>query len=209
MLGPLTGHGEADFSRRAGNETREPCEAIYRLPALKLPAFAREGQRINHVAISRHKRGMIVSSPSRVKAPFCLRQRARNDDPMRLILASTSAYRRELLTRLELPFEVARPEVDETPEPGETPVALAERLALAKAQALAAREPDALIIGSDQVAYLGDEIFGKPGTVERAVAQLQRMRGQAVVFHTAVALLNTRSGQTRSAACRPRCASAT
>ena len=116
---------------------------------------------------------------------------------MRLILASTSAYRRELLTRLELPFEVARPEVDETPEPGETPVALAERLALAKAQALAAREPDALIIGSDQVAYLGDEIFGKPGTVERAVAQLQRMRGQAVVFHTAVALLNTRSGQTQ------------
>ena len=113
---------------------------------------------------------------------------------MKLVLASTSAYRKMLLERLQLPFETDRPETDETPLAGEAPAATAERLAVEKARAVAGRWPDALVIGSDQVAYLGDEVFGKPGTEERAVAQLQRMRGRTVVFHTAIALLNTRSG---------------
>lgn len=113
---------------------------------------------------------------------------------MRLVLASTSAYRRMLLERLHIPFETARPEVDETPLPGESPAATANRLALEKALAVAARFDDALVIGSDQVAHIGDEVFGKPGTVERAHAQLRRMSGETVVFHTALAVVNTRSG---------------
>lgn len=113
---------------------------------------------------------------------------------MKLVLASTSAYRKMLLERLQQPFETDRPETDETPHPGEHPAATAERLACEKARAVAGRWPDALIIGSDQVAHLGDEIFGKPGTEARAIAQLQRMRGETVVFHTALALLNTRTG---------------
>ncbi|MFU2487617.1 Maf family protein [Thauera sp. WH-1] len=112
---------------------------------------------------------------------------------MKLVLASTSAYRKMLLERLCIPFDTDRPETDETPLPGEAPPATAERLAAEKARAVAGRWPDALIIGSDQVAYLDDEVFGKPGTEARAVAQLQRMRGRTVTFHTALALLNTRS----------------
>lgn len=115
--------------------------------------------------------------------------------PMKLVLASTSAYRRELLQRFGLPFEVARPDIDESPLPGETPQATAERLAVEKARAVAGQFEDALIIGSDQVAHMGDTRFGKPGTVERAVAQLQSMSGRTVVFHTALAVLNTRSGR--------------
>jgi septum formation protein len=106
-----------------------------------------------------------------------------------LILASTSRYRRELLERLRLPFEVVAPHVDETPLPGELPAVLAQRLALAKAQAVAALQPDAVVIGSDQVADLDGEPMGKPGTHERAVAQLQRMRGRRVTFQTAVAVV--------------------
>ena len=113
---------------------------------------------------------------------------------MKLVLASTSAYRKMLLERLHLPFDTDRPETDETPLPGEAPAATAERLAAEKARAVAGRWPDALVIGSDQVAHLGDEVFGKPGTAARAIAQLQRMRGQTVVFHTALAVLNTRTG---------------
>lgn len=107
----------------------------------------------------------------------------------RLILGSTSPYRRELLARLRLPFEVLSPEVDETPQPGEAPPQLACRLALAKARAVAARAPAAVVIGSDQVADLGGEPLGKPGTHERAVAQLRRMRGRTVIFQTAVAVV--------------------
>ena len=114
---------------------------------------------------------------------------------MKLVLASTSAYRRELLQRFGLPFEVARPDIDESPLPGETPQATAERLAVEKARAVAGQFEDALIIGSDQVAHMGDTRFGKPGTIERAIAQLQSMSGRTVVFHTALAVLNTRSGQ--------------
>src|SRR6516225_3009237 len=97
--------------------------------------------------------------------------------PPPLILGSTSRYRRELLERLRVPFDVQRPEVDETPRPGEAPAALAARLALAKARAVAERFPRAVVIGSDQVADLDGGPIGKPGTHERAVAQLQAMSG--------------------------------
>jgi septum formation protein len=100
-----------------------------------------------------------------------------------LVLGSTSRYRRELLQRLNIPFDVAAPDVDETPLAGETP------LALAKAHAVAAQFPDAVVIGSDQVADLHGEPLGKPGTHARAVAQLRRMRGHTVVFQTAVAVV--------------------
>jgi len=111
-----------------------------------------------------------------------------------LILGSTSRYRRELLQRLRVPFDVVSPEVDETPLPDETPQALATRLALAKAKAVAALHPNAVVIGSDQVADLNGEPLGKPGTHERAVLQLQRMRGQTVVFQTAVSVVCQASG---------------
>ena len=111
-----------------------------------------------------------------------------------LVLGSTSRYRRELLQRLRLPFEVLAPEVDETPEPGETPAALAQRLALAKARAVAAQRPEAIVIGSDQVADLDGEPLGKPGDHERAVAQLRRMSGQTVLFQTALAVVCLETG---------------
>lgn len=106
-----------------------------------------------------------------------------------LILGSTSRYRRELLARLNTPFTVVGPDVDETPAEHEAPYALALRLALAKARAVAALHPEAVVIGSDQVADLNGTPLGKPGTHERAVLQLQRMRGQTVVFQTAVAVV--------------------
>jgi len=109
--------------------------------------------------------------------------------PPRLILASTSRYRRELLARLRLPFDVVAPDVDETPGVDEKPPALARRLALAKAQAVAARAPDAIVIGSDQVAELDGRCIGKPGTHDRATEQLRTMSGRTVVFHTAVSVL--------------------
>jgi len=108
---------------------------------------------------------------------------------MPLILASTSRYRRELLERLGLPFNIARPEVDESPLAGETAPDLARRLARAKASAIAAQHPEATIIGSDQVAALGSEFLGKPGTRENALAQLSALSGRQAVFHTAVCLL--------------------
>jgi septum formation protein len=111
-----------------------------------------------------------------------------------LILGSTSRYRRELLERLRVPFDVVSPDVDETPLTGEAPHALATRLALAKAKAVAAQHPNAVVIGSDQVADLNGEPLGKPGTHERAVLQLQRMRGQTVVFQTAVSVVCQASG---------------
>ena len=108
--------------------------------------------------------------------------------PPALILASTSPYRRELLKRLQLPFEVASPQVDETPLSGEAPRALARRLARAKAEAVAALNPAAIVIGSDQVAELDGTPVGKPGTAERARAQLAQASGRTVSFHTAVAI---------------------
>ena len=118
---------------------------------------------------------------------------------MQLVLASTSPYRRELLARLGVPFETAAPEVDETPLSGESPDATAERLSLAKARAVVEKFPDALIIGSDQVALLEGRQLGKPGTHDKAVAQLQSMRGKALEFHTALTLLNARTGAVQTA----------
>jgi septum formation protein len=109
-----------------------------------------------------------------------------------LVLASTSAYRRQLLERFGLPFETHAPHIDEAPLPGETPPRLAERLALAKARAVARLRPNALVIGSDQTAALGAEIFGKPGSLANAAAQLRHMSGKEVLFHTAVALVDGR-----------------
>jgi septum formation protein len=114
--------------------------------------------------------------------------------PPRLILGSTSPYRRELLARLRLPFDVVAPQVDETPQPGETPATLALRLALTKARAVAAMHPQAVVIGADQVADLDGEPIGKPGTHERALAQLRRMSGRTVIFQTALAVLRADTG---------------
>ena len=106
-----------------------------------------------------------------------------------LVLGSTSVYRRELLQRLRLPFTVMAPEIDETPQPHEAPDALVLRLALAKAHAVAAQQPEAVVIGSDQVADLAGHALGKPGTHERATEQLRLMSGHSVVFQTAVAVV--------------------
>ncbi len=112
-----------------------------------------------------------------------------------LVLASTSTYRRELLQRLQLPFETAAPEVDETPLPGESARATSLRLAQAKARAVATTHPDALIIGSDQVALLDGEQIGKPLTHDNAFRQLRAMRGKTTIFYTALALLNSKTGR--------------
>ncbi|RZI77883.1 MAG: septum formation inhibitor Maf [Variovorax sp.] len=114
-----------------------------------------------------------------------------------VILASTSRYRRELMNRLQLPFEVQAPEVDETARAGESPRDLARRLALEKAEAVALRFPEAVVIGSDQVADLAGEALGKPGDHARATAQLRRMRGRTLVFQTAVAVVCRASGFTQ------------
>lgn len=115
----------------------------------------------------------------------------------RLILASTSQYRRELLTRFQIPFETAAPKTDESPLADETPAATAERLAVAKARAVAEKYPDSLIIGSDQIAHIGKQCFGKPNTKENATIQLRQMSGKEVIFHTGLCLLNAQTGRTQ------------
>ncbi|MBL8350042.1 MAG: septum formation protein Maf [Burkholderiaceae bacterium] len=126
---------------------------------------------------------------------------ARQPDPNevapRLVLGSTSPYRRELLQRLRLSFDVDAPRVDELALPGEVPAALAQRLALEKAQEVARRHPGAAVIGADQVAELDGRAVGKPGDHARAVAQLQSMRGRRVVFHSAVAVVRADRGFAR------------
>lgn len=111
-----------------------------------------------------------------------------------IILASTSPYRRELLARLGLPFAVANPQTDETPLPDESPESLALRLSETKARAVASEYPDALIIGSDQVATVDGKIYGKPGNHERAVEQLRTLSGKTVNFFTGLCLYNARTG---------------
>lgn len=111
-----------------------------------------------------------------------------------LVLASTSVYRSELLKRLQLPYTTAAPHVDETPLPGESALATSTRLAELKARAVAADYPDALIIGSDQVALLGGVQLGKPLTHDNAVRQLRLMRGKTTVFYTALTLFNSKTG---------------
>lgn len=113
----------------------------------------------------------------------------------RLLLASTSPYRRELLARLRIPFDVARPEVDETPSPGESPSALAQRLAAAKGDAIAVLERDAWVLGSDQVAELDGLPLGKPGGRDAALAQLTSMSERRVAFRTAVSLVHCELGR--------------
>ena len=112
-----------------------------------------------------------------------------------LVLASTSPYRRELLGRLGLSFEVANPETDETPLPGESPTATALRLSEAKARAVAQQYPEALIIGSDQVAFMDGRVFGKPGTHAKAVEQLRTLSGKTVNFYTGLCVLNAKTGE--------------
>lgn len=130
-------------------------------------------------------------------------QGLRNCDPALhpplIVLASSSPYRRSLLERLRLPFEVRTPAVEESPLPGESARDTALRLAQAKARAVAPDCPAALIIGSDQVAQLDGVALGKPGTHANAVAQLRAMRGKSVLFHTALALLNARTGALQAA----------
>jgi septum formation protein len=130
---------------------------------------------------------MTSSSSSDAATTFLSKQRA-------LVLGSTSRYRQELLQRLRIPFSVAAPHVDETPLTGEAPATLAMRLALAKARAVARNFPQAVVIGSDQVADLDGLPLGKPGTHERAVVQLRQMRGRTVIFQTAVAVVCLASG---------------
>jgi MAF protein len=114
-----------------------------------------------------------------------------------LVLASTSPYRRELLERIGIPFETASPNVDETVVNGETPEQLVKRLAEAKARAVAETYPGALVIGSDQVAVLDNQILGKPGNHETAVQQLSNASGKKVLFLTGLCLLNVETGKTQ------------
>jgi septum formation protein len=116
------------------------------------------------------------------------------DTRPRLVLASTSPYRRALLDRLGLEFQCVSPGTDEAARPGEAPLDLACRLAQMKAESVAAARPGTVIIGSDQVAVLGEQVLGKPGTVERCIAQLRQSSGREVVFLTAVHVVNGRTG---------------
>jgi septum formation protein len=115
-----------------------------------------------------------------------------------VVLASTSAYRRQLLERLRVPFHCRAPQIDERREPHETPAATAARLACLKARAVAALEPGAIVIGSDQVALRGGEVLGKPGSVERCIGQLRESSGREVAFLTAVHVLDGRHGRSES-----------
>ena len=126
-------------------------------------------------------------------AHACSRRRVTH---VKIVLASTSLYRRELLQRLQIPFTTADPGVDEAANPGERPEALVERLARAKAMALAAAHPDALIVGCDQVAVSGGVVVGKPGNRENAVRQLREMSGRDTTFYTAVCVHDAASGRT-------------
>ncbi|MCB1801946.1 MAG: septum formation inhibitor Maf [Gammaproteobacteria bacterium] len=112
-----------------------------------------------------------------------------------LILASTSPFRAELLGKLGLPFQTSAPSTDETRHPGEDPTALVRRLAEAKARAVGVAHPQALIIGSDQVACIDDRVLGKPGDRQNAIAQLQAASGRMVTFHTGLCLFNSATGQ--------------
>ena len=114
---------------------------------------------------------------------------------VQLVLASTSPFRRELLSKLGLPFVTVNPATDESVVHGETPEKTALRLSEAKARAVASQYPNALIIGSDQMAFLDDQVFGKPGTHDNAVKQLKTMRGRTVNFFTGLCLLNTQTGR--------------
>ncbi len=116
---------------------------------------------------------------------------------MKLILGSTSPFRRELLNKLGLSFDVDAPDIDESMRTGEQPEEFVQRLAEEKSQAVAARHDNALVIGSDQVACIGSNILGKPGTREKAIAQLTEASGQRVSFYTGLCLLNSQTGKSQ------------
>jgi len=138
-----------------------------------------------------------VSAPAPTSDPQARAETGASTAP--LVLASTSRYRRELLGRLGLPFEVVSPHVDETRLEGESPRAMAARLADAKARAVAALHPSAVVIGSDQTATLdGVEVIGKPGTHARAVEQLRQASGRTLIFHTALAVVAPARGFART-----------
>ncbi|KFI22619.1 Maf family protein [Nitrosococcus oceani] len=118
--------------------------------------------------------------------------------PPTLVLASSSPYRAELLARLGLPFEICAPDIDEIPLPQEQPEGLVARLAETKARVVGAKSPNALVIGSDQVAVLGQQILGKPKTHERALQQLRAASGQTVFFYTGLCLVNTLMGEAKT-----------
>jgi septum formation protein len=126
------------------------------------------------------------------------------DNPRQLVLASGSRYRKELLARLGLPFEIAAPEVDESPQPGEAPADTALRLSVLKARALQRSHGDSLIIGSDQVASSGGQRYGKPGSHDNAARQLRELSGRTAIFDTGVSLLDAANGriQSRLVPCR-------
>jgi septum formation protein len=116
----------------------------------------------------------------------------------KLVLASTSPYRRQLLERFGIRFTVAAPDVDETPLPGETSIDLTNRLARAKAEVIAHRHPSSVVIGSDQVALFGRDVIGKPGNPERCIEQLKMLSGQRLAFHTAVNVIHSDTGSNQS-----------
>jgi septum formation protein len=130
--------------------------------------------------------------------PVCQRNKGLFLNSQLIVLASTSIYRSELLAKLKIPFQVAAPDVDETALAGETAKQTSLRLSIAKARAVASLHPDALIIGSDQVALLGDQHLGKPLTHDNAVRQLRALSGQCATFYTALTLLNARTGSMQS-----------
>lgn len=122
-----------------------------------------------------------------------MRRDSASSTGLRVVLGSTSVYRRQLLERLGIPFTVAASNVDEEPLPGESAVELVQRLARAKAESVARRHPKSLVIGSDQLAVCGRDLLGKPGSGERAIAQLKSLSGQRVAFHTAVHVIHSDS----------------
>lgn len=150
--------------------------------------------------------GKIISSACSINASMRLLSHNRsvnyfcqsNMSNPKLILGSSSPFRKMLLERLMVPFSTANPDIDETPLPNESPIELVERLAIEKAKAIAANHPNALIIGSDQVAMHGDEIVGKPHTHERAVQQLKTASGKEIHLYTGLALINSKTGAIQS-----------
>ena len=115
-----------------------------------------------------------------------------------LVLGSTSPFRKSILEKLNIPFQCAKPDIDETPQINESSVALVERLAIEKAKAVARQHPDALIIGSDQVALCDDEILGKPHNFENGVIQLKKFSGKTVMFYTGLCVYDSKTKKTLS-----------
>ncbi len=207
---PLDPIGHA--ARRIDKRIERSRQGGNRQFALQDPRFARKNQSFNDNPL-RHKARMILFLPAEVKAKeaslwiffiFSICRASSGifaERPMpspTIVLASTSPFRRELLNRLKIPFAVADPYTDETARPEEAPEQIALRLSEAKARAVAGQYPEALIIGSDQVAYLDDRIFGKPGNHANAVRQLRAMRGKTVTFFTGLCLLNAATGVART-----------